>query len=160
MPAALRPQVVHQCGAAHLAEARARYRAAAVDAEVVPFIDEIAVRYAWADVALCRAGAITASELSTAGVAAILVPLVVSTTDHQRTNAEFLARHGAAIHLPQPTADASTLAALLGGLTREQLLAIAVAARALGRADATALVAGAIERIAAASPLAADGSAR
>ena len=144
-----RPRVIHQCGARHVEAVRAAYRAAGVDAEIVPFIDNIAQRYAAADVVLCRAGAITVTELAVAGVPSILVPLVVSTTQHQRTNAEFMAGRDAAIHLPQSELTPERLAQTLGGLTRERLLAIANAARALGRPDATATVAGVIERVAA-----------
>ncbi len=144
-----RPRVIHQCGARHVEAVRAAYRAAGVDAEIVPFIDNIAQRYAAADVVLCRAGAITVTELAVAGVPSILVPLVVSTTQHQRTNAEFMAGRDAAIHLPQSDLTPERLAQTLGGLTRERLLAIANAARALGRPDATATVAGVIERVAA-----------
>lgn len=143
-----RPQVVHQCGAAHVESTRAAYLDAGIAAEVVPFIDDIARRYAQADVVLCRAGAITVTELTAAGVAAILVPLVVSTTTHQRTNAEFLAAHGAAIHLPQHELTAARLADVLRGLTRERLGAMAAKARALGKPDATRVVADAIEHIA------------
>jgi UDP-N-acetylglucosamine--N-acetylmuramyl-(pentapeptide) pyrophosphoryl-undecaprenol N-acetylglucosamine transferase len=149
MDAATRPRVVHQCGSAHVEAARAAYAAAGVDAEVVAFIDDIAARYAAADVVICRAGAITVSELCVAGIASILVPLVVSTTAHQRTNAEFLAQHGAAIHLPQSELNAERLATLLGGLTREQLGAMAARARGLGKPDAARVVADAIEHIAA-----------
>lgn len=143
-----RPRVVHQCGAAHLEATRAAYRAAGVEAEVVPFIDDIAARYAAADVVLCRAGAITVAELCAAGVPALLVPLVVKTTAHQRSNAEFLARHGAAIHLPQQELTAERLAQVLRSLTRERLAAMAERARALGKPEATKRVADAIEHIA------------
>jgi UDP-N-acetylglucosamine--N-acetylmuramyl-(pentapeptide) pyrophosphoryl-undecaprenol N-acetylglucosamine transferase len=127
---------------------RRAYAEASVDAEVVPFIDDMARRYAEADVVVCRAGAITVTELAVAGVASVLVPLVVSTTQHQRTNAEFLAAHGAAVHLPQVELTADRLAGLLDGLTRERLLSMAEAARALGRPDATATVAAVIEKVA------------
>ncbi len=116
---------------------------------VVPFIDDIARRYAEADVVLCRAGAVTVTELTVAGVASLLVPLIVSTTQHQRTNAEYLAARGAALHLPQADLTAERLASLLEGLTRERLVAMASAARALGRPDATATVAAVIEKVAA-----------
>jgi UDP-N-acetylglucosamine--N-acetylmuramyl-(pentapeptide) pyrophosphoryl-undecaprenol N-acetylglucosamine transferase len=149
--AARRPRVVHQCGAAHVDATRAAYRAAGVDAEVIPFIDDIAARYAAADLVLCRAGAITVTELCVAGVAAILVPFVVRTTQHQRTNAEFLAQHGAAIHLPQSEMTPATLARRIGELTRAELVAMAERARALGKPNATRLVADAIEHIAAVS---------
>ena len=81
---------------------QAGYAAAGgVQGEVLPFIDDMAAALADADLVLCRAGAITVSEICAAGSAAILVPLVVSTTSHQRDNARFLAQHGAGIHLPQ-----------------------------------------------------------
>jgi UDP-N-acetylglucosamine--N-acetylmuramyl-(pentapeptide) pyrophosphoryl-undecaprenol N-acetylglucosamine transferase len=143
-----RPRVVHQCGSAHVDATRQAYAGAGVAAEVIAFIDDIAAQYAQADVVLCRAGAITVTELTVAGVAALLVPFVVSTTRHQRTNAEFLAQHGAAIHLPQPELDAARLAEVLGGLDRDRLADMARRARALGRPGATGVVANAIEHIA------------
>ena len=143
-----RPNVVHQCGKAHVEATRAAYAGAGVEAEVMPFIDDMAQRYAQADVVLCRAGAITVTELTAAGVAAVLVPLVVSTTAHQRSNAELLAAQGAAIHLPQSELSAQRLADLLRGLTRERLGEMAARARALGRPDATRIVADAIEHVA------------
>ena len=106
IPAERRPQVVHQCGAKHLDAVRTAYAKAGVQAEIVTFIDDMAARYAEADLVLARAGAITVTELAAAGVPSILVPLVVSTTHHQRTNAEFMAAKNAAIHLPQGEADA------------------------------------------------------
>lgn len=156
LPAALallapaqRPRVVHQCGAKHAEAVQSAYRNAGVDAEIIPFIDDIAARYAAADVVLCRAGAITVSELAVAGAASVLVPLVVSTTHHQRTNAEFMAGHGAAIHLPQSEATAPRIAQLIAELTRERLQRMAEAARALGKPDATETVASVIEKVAA-----------
>ena len=142
-----RPRVWHQCGAGNEASTRAAYAAAGVAAEVWPFLDDVADRYARADVVLCRAGAVTVSELCAAGVASVLVPFVASTTAHQRDNAEFLAAHGAAIHLPQAGFDAQALARLLGGLQRDELERMARQARALGRPDATKTVADEIERL-------------
>ena len=110
IPAERRPCVLHQCGAGNMENVRRAYAEAGVDAEVVPFIDDMARRYAEADVVVCRAGAITVTELAVAGVASVLVPLVVSTTQHQRTNAEFLAARGAAMHLPQVELTAARLA--------------------------------------------------
>lgn len=143
-----RPQVVHQCGAGHVEAARAAYARASVEADVRGFIDDMAACYESADLVVCRAGAITVSELCAAGVASILVPFVVSTTDHQRDNALFLSSRGAALHLPQDELSAQSLAALLEGLDRERLLKIARAARSLGHADAAAEVAGCLERLA------------
>ena len=89
------------------------------------------------------------TELAAAGVPSILVPLVVSTTNHQRTNAEFMAARNAAIHLPQSDLTAERLAALLAGLERPKLLAMAEAARAVGKPKATETVATVIEKVAA-----------
>ena len=147
LPPDRRPQVMHQCGGAHVEATRARYAQAGVPADVRGFIDDIASDYEQADLVVCRAGAITVSELCAAGVAAILVPLVVSTTDHQRFNAEFLASRGAALHLPQERFDAPALAQLLGSLTRGRILDMAMRARSLGHPDATAAVAAAIESL-------------
>jgi UDP-N-acetylglucosamine--N-acetylmuramyl-(pentapeptide) pyrophosphoryl-undecaprenol N-acetylglucosamine transferase len=148
MPAASRPRVVHQCGAAHDQATREAYARVGVVAEVMPFIDEMARRYAEADVVICRAGAITVAELAAAGVASMLVPLVLSTTAHQRANAEFMAAAGAAVHLPQAELAPPRLAQALAGLDRAQLAAMAGRARAIGRPEATRTVADAIEHIA------------
>jgi len=142
-----RPQVVHQTGQAHAEAVRAAYAAAGVDAEILPFIDDMAARLAGCDLMLCRAGAITVSELCAAGVPSVLVPLVVSTTSHQRDNAQWLAEHGAAIHLPQSELTPQHLAEVIRGLTRERLLAMAVAARRVAKPDAAAKVADEIEKL-------------
>ena len=143
-----RPRVVHQCGAKNVEATRAAYAQAGVEAEVLPFIDDMAARYAAADLVVCRAGAITVTELTAAGVPSVLVPFVVKTTAHQRSNAEFLAAHGAAIHVPQAQFTAEHLAKVLGGLDRARLQQMAEQARALGKPEATRVVADAIEHIA------------
>ena len=143
-----RPRIVHQSGERHYETVRVAYETAGVEAEVVAFVDDMAARYAAADIVICRAGAITVTELTVAGVASVLIPLVVSTTHHQRTNAEYMASRGAAIHLSQADLTPDRLAELLRGLTRTRLLAMAEAARALGKPDATATVASVIERVA------------
>ncbi|WP_396267935.1 undecaprenyldiphospho-muramoylpentapeptide beta-N-acetylglucosaminyltransferase [Ideonella sp.] len=147
IPADQRPLVTHQTGMAHLDDVRARYVTLGVEAEVLPFIDNMAERLAHCDVMLCRAGAITVSELCAAGVASVLVPLVVSTTSHQRDNAQWLAEHGAAIHLPQTELTPQHLAEVIRGLSRERLLAMAVAARRVAKPDAAAKVADEIEKL-------------
>lgn len=149
IPPDRRPQATHQCGAKHLDAVRSAYAKAGVQAEIVTFIDDMAERYAQADVVLARAGAITVTELAAAGVASILVPLVVSTTQHQRTNAEFMAAKDAAIHLPQTEATVERLTELLAGLDRARLQAMAEAARALGKPKAAETVATVIEKVAA-----------
>ncbi|HET6599670.1 MAG TPA: undecaprenyldiphospho-muramoylpentapeptide beta-N-acetylglucosaminyltransferase, partial [Burkholderiaceae bacterium] len=143
--AAQRPRVTHQTGQAHHAAVQAAYRNAQIEADVRPFIDDMAQQLADCDVIVCRAGAVTVSELCAAGVAAVLVPLIVSTTSHQRDNAQWLAGHGAGVHLPQSELSPGALADLLSGLTRETLLNMANKARALATPNAAARVADEIE---------------
>lgn len=147
-----RPQVLHQAGQAEVEQVRQAYAAAGVAAQVVPFVEDMPAQLADCDLMLCRSGAITVSELCAAGVAAVLVPLVLSTTSHQRDNAEWMASHGAARHLPQAELTAPALAALLGSLTREELLRMAERARSLARPQAAARVADEIERLAPLTP--------
>lgn len=142
-----RPQLTHQTGAGELDKVRAAYAAAGVQAEVLPFIDNMAERLADCDLMLCRSGAVTVSELCAAGVPALLVPLVVSTTAHQRDNAQFMAQHGAALHLPQAELSAESLAERLRGLQRAQLLQMAERAHALARPRAAGRVADEIEKL-------------
>ncbi len=136
-----RPHVVHQSGAKHLDALRAGYAAAGVAAELRPFIEDMAQAYADADVAICRAGAITVAELAAVGVASILVPFPFAVDDHQTTNARYLADAGAAILVQQRDLSAEKLADTLRGLTRERLLEMAEKARALGKPEATRAVA-------------------
>jgi UDP-N-acetylglucosamine--N-acetylmuramyl-(pentapeptide) pyrophosphoryl-undecaprenol N-acetylglucosamine transferase len=151
MSEAQRPQVTHQTGSANLAAVQADYQRAQLQAEVLPFIDDMAARLADCDVIVCRAGAVTVSELCAAGVAAVLVPLIVSTTSHQRDNAQWLAGGGAGIHLPQSELSPRKLADLLTGLTRDALIAMATKARALAKPKAAARVADQIEELVAAA---------
>lgn len=145
-----RPQVTHQTGAAHHATVRSAYAAAGVEAEILPFIDDMATRLADCDVIVCRAGAVTVSELCAAGVSAVLVPLVISTTSHQRDNAAWLASHGAGVHLPQTELSPRKLADVIMGLSRDGLLAMATKARTLAKPRAAARVADEIEGLVAA----------
>jgi UDP-N-acetylglucosamine--N-acetylmuramyl-(pentapeptide) pyrophosphoryl-undecaprenol N-acetylglucosamine transferase len=147
LPPQQRPRVTHQTGSAHIDAVRSAYAEAGIDAEALPFIDDMAARLAQCDVIVCRAGAVTVSELCAAGVPAILVPLIVSTTAHQRDNAEYMARHGAALHQPQAELTPQRLAALLASLTRPALLQMAEKARALSRPQAAARVADQIEAL-------------
>lgn len=149
MSAAQRPVVTHQCGAAHLAVVQKTYADANLNATVLPFVNDMAAALAECDVLVCRAGAITVSEICAAGVASVLVPLVLRTTTHQRDNAEWLAGQGAGLHLPQTELTPQRLADLLASLTRERLLALATQARTLAQPDAAARVADEIERLAA-----------
>jgi UDP-N-acetylglucosamine--N-acetylmuramyl-(pentapeptide) pyrophosphoryl-undecaprenol N-acetylglucosamine transferase len=138
---AARPRVLHQAGAGRDGEVRSRYQQHGVAAEVVAFIDEIAARYAETDLIVCRAGATTVAEIAAAGIASLLVPYPHSVDDHQTINARFLADRGGALLIPQSELTAQRLAGVLGGFTRERLLAMAQAARATGRPEATRSVA-------------------
>ncbi len=136
-----RPLVTHQSGAKQIDDLRAAYAAAGVEAQLLPFIDDMAARYAAADLVVCRAGALTIAELAAAGVASVLVPFPQAVDDHQTGNARFLSEAGAAILLPQRELTPEKLAALLRELTREKLAAMAEKARALAKPEATRAVA-------------------
>jgi UDP-N-acetylglucosamine--N-acetylmuramyl-(pentapeptide) pyrophosphoryl-undecaprenol N-acetylglucosamine transferase len=141
IPRESRPAVVHQTGERHVEAVRAAYRDAGVAAECVAFIDDIAARYAAADLVVCRGGATTVAELAAVGVGAIVVPLPGAIADEQSANAAFLADAGAAVKVAQAELTPEALAARIRAATRESLLAMAVAARRLARTDAAARVA-------------------
>jgi UDP-N-acetylglucosamine--N-acetylmuramyl-(pentapeptide) pyrophosphoryl-undecaprenol N-acetylglucosamine transferase len=141
MPEAARPRVVHQAGAQHLEAVRARYAECGVTGEVLAFIDDMAARYAQADVVVCRAGAMTVAELAAAGVPGVLVPYPHAVDDHQTANARFLVAQNAALLLPQAELSPQRLADLLAGLDRARLLTMARSARALGKPEAARVVA-------------------
>jgi len=134
----IRPQVRHQCGARGLEAARAAYAEARVEADVLPFIDDMAEALSWADLAVCRAGAMTIAELQAAGLGAILVPLPVATDDHQTKNAEVMVRSGAARLIQERDLTPERLGEALGelGPDRARLLKMAEAARASRVIDA------------------------
>ena len=140
IPPQERPEVVHQSGEKHLELLKQAYAAAGVAGHLVPFIEDMAGAYAWADLVICRAGALTISELAAAGVASILVPFPSAVDDHQTVNARFLSNAGAAILLPQSELTAEKLS-LIHSMSREQLLQMAEKARALAKPDAAADVA-------------------
>lgn len=148
IPTELRPIVTHQSGKQHIDALKAAYAVAQVQAEVVDFIDDMPRRYADADLVICRAGAITLSELTAAGVASVLVPLIVSTTSHQYANAQWMALQHAAIHLPQGEMTAEKLSILLQKLTRAECLTMALSAYAIGRRDANEMIADVLEELA------------
>jgi UDP-N-acetylglucosamine--N-acetylmuramyl-(pentapeptide) pyrophosphoryl-undecaprenol N-acetylglucosamine transferase len=140
---AARPEILHQTGARHLEATRAAYARAGVAAEVRAFIDDMAAAYAWADFAICRAGALTIAELQAAGLGAILVPFPAAVDDHQTRNAEFLVRAGAAVLAPEAGLDAERLAGAIAALAddRARRRQMAEAARAGGVTDAAATLA-------------------
>lgn len=136
-------EVRHQCGRALLEEARASYEAAAVPASLEPFIADMAAAYAWADLVVCRAGALTLAELCAAGVGSLLVPFPQAVDDHQTRNAEYLVERGAARLHPQGESLLPQLAASLQALAADpqRRLQMAQAARAIARPDAAERVA-------------------
>lgn len=137
LPAASRPVVRHQAGRS-LAAAEAAYRAAGVEAECLAFIDDMAAAYAWCDLVIARAGALTLAELAAAGVGAILVPYPHATDDHQLKNAQHFERGGAAVVLAQSEFDATRLAAELERLLGEPAAVVEMGRRShvLMHADA------------------------
>jgi UDP-N-acetylglucosamine--N-acetylmuramyl-(pentapeptide) pyrophosphoryl-undecaprenol N-acetylglucosamine transferase len=148
IPERIRPFVMHQAGTKHLDSLRKNYAEAAVEGKLVSFIENMAVCYADCDVVVCRAGALTISELAAAGVASILVPFPYAVDDHQTSNAKFLSDRNAAVLLSQSELNPQRLAELLMGFTRENLLKMAVKARELAKPDATRRVAEAcMERV-------------
>ena len=148
IPEGERPVVTHQSGKKNIDALRASYAQAGVHANVVDFIDDMAAEYANADLVICRAGAITVSELTAAGVASVLVPLVASTTSHQRDNAMWMAGKKAAIYVPQGELNPDGLAALLRSTTRDDCLAMSEAALVVGKRDANDMIARELEQLA------------
>ncbi|SIT44486.1 N-acetylglucosaminyl transferase [Paraburkholderia ribeironis] len=144
-----RPHVVHQAGAKHIEALRENYAAAGLQegegeqtaVELVPFIDDMTSAYAQADLVICRSGAMTVSEISAVGVAALFVPFPYAVDDHQTTNAAFLADNGAALVVQQRDLSAENLAGWLRSQTRETLAEMAERSRSLAKPDATEQVA-------------------
>lgn len=138
-----RPAVYHQTGRAGVAEVEAHYRELDGESRVEAFIADMAAAYAWADLVVCRAGALTIAELAAAGVGAVLVPFPYATDDHQTGNARYLVNAGAAVLLPQAELDAKKLAGVLArfSASREELFEMACRARRLARPDAARQVA-------------------
>ena len=139
LDSAERPLVVHQAGEKHLAQLRQNYEDAGVQAHCVAFIEDMAGAYEWADLIICRAGALTVAELAAAGVASLLVPFPHAVDDHQTRNAEFLSLVGAATLLPQEqlTPEAVSQFCRTPPATLQEM---AARARALARPEATAEV--------------------
>lgn len=136
---ALRPEVRHQAGRQHADITAQRYREVGVEAEVMPFITDMADAYAWADLVVCRAGALTVSELAAAALPALLIPLPHAIDDHQTANANYLVKAGAALLLVQRATDAAGFAECFSELTkhRERLAAMSAMAGKLAKPNAT-----------------------
>ncbi len=143
LPAERRPQVWHQTGGQHCEASREQYRVRGVEARVEPYIDDMAAAYSWADVVICRAGALTVSELAAAGLPALLVPYPHAIDDHQTRNARWLSERGAALLVPQDELEPQKLARQLTAWAQDPTVLIAMAerARACARPDAAEQVA-------------------
>jgi UDP-N-acetylglucosamine--N-acetylmuramyl-(pentapeptide) pyrophosphoryl-undecaprenol N-acetylglucosamine transferase len=143
LPHARRPLTVHQAGERHIEALRAAYAKAGVAAECVAFIDDMAARYAWADIVVCRGGALTIAELAAVGLGAIVVPLPGAIADEQSANARFLLDAGAAIVLPQAdlVSAGAPLAGILDRLKRAEAFTMAQNAHRVGKRDAADRVA-------------------
>jgi UDP-N-acetylglucosamine--N-acetylmuramyl-(pentapeptide) pyrophosphoryl-undecaprenol N-acetylglucosamine transferase len=143
LPADQRPAVRHQCGERHAERTRAVYAAAGVEAGIEPFIADMAEAYGWADLVVCRAGALTLAELCAAGVGSLLVPFPKAVDDHQTRNAEYLVERGAAVLVPEGAGFGDRLLQCVTPLLAQPTarLAMAEAARDAARPHAAARVA-------------------
>ena len=141
LPEQERPEIVHQAGEKHIAALQANYLAAGVQADTKAFINNMADMYAWADVVICRAGALTIAELACVGVASVLVPFPYAVDDHQTYNAKYLSDAGAAKLIQQTEFNVQKATEILRSLTREMCLEMAIKAKALAKPEATQTVA-------------------
>ena len=141
LPENIRPEVIHQAGEKHIDVLQANYHAASVNAETKAFINNMAEMYAWADVVICRAGALTVAELACVGVASVLVPFPHAVDDHQTYNAQYLSDAGAAQLIQQAEFNVQKATQILQGLTREICCEMAIKAKQLAKPEATASVA-------------------
>ncbi|MGO2135928.1 MAG: undecaprenyldiphospho-muramoylpentapeptide beta-N-acetylglucosaminyltransferase [Marinobacter sp.] len=139
LPKQERPLILHQCGEKHVEDAQASYRQHGIEADVQPFIKDMAKAYRWADIVLCRAGALTVSELCAAGIGAVLVPFPHAVDDHQTKNGQQMVNAKAALLIPQSQLTPVVLAETLGDLAKDRarVMDMAKAARTLARPDAT-----------------------
>lgn len=139
LPSQTRPLVRHQTGTQHAAACELAYQERGLNARIEPFIEDVAEALAWADLVICRAGALTVAELSAVGVAAVLVPYPHAIDDHQTANAQWLVERGAAMLAPQESLSPERLSRLLTEILsdRPRLCAMATAARAAATPDAT-----------------------
>lgn len=146
LPEQLRPEILHQCGRGNDQVTKDKYAGAKIEAKVVEFIEDMAGAYGWTDLVVSRAGAMTVAELTAVGVAAVLVPFPYATNDHQTRNAQYMSENGAAFLLPQQDLNNDSLLEIFRNLevqthSRNRILEMACAARALGRPDAVNVVA-------------------
>ncbi|NML86934.1 glycosyltransferase, partial [Polaromonas sp.] len=138
----------HQSGARQIAELRANYTAAGVQAELTPFIDDTAQAFADADLIICRAGASTVTEIAAIGAPAIFVPFPAAVDDHQTSNANFLVDHGGGWLVQQRELTPEKLAIMLQKTERTALVLAGLQAKTMQKIDATARVVAACEELA------------
>ena len=141
LPESARPEVIHQAGEKHIDALRANYHAASVAVDARAYIKDMAEMYAWADVVICRAGALTVAELACVGVASVLVPFPFAVDDHQTYNAKYLSDKSAALLIQQSEFNVAKASKMLRNLTRESCLNMAIAAKKLAKPEATESVA-------------------
>ena len=141
LPIESRPEVIHQAGEQHIAALQANYHAASVAADTKAFINNMAEMYAWADVVICRAGALTVAELACVGVASVLVPFPHAVDDHQTYNAKYLSDAGAALLIQQTEFNVAKASEILRNLTREICGEMAIKSKQLAKPNATEAVA-------------------
>ena len=148
IPAALRPRVTHQSGARQLEALRANYQSAGVDAELTPFIEDMAQAFADADLIICRAGASTVTEIAAVGAAALFVPFPSAVDDHQTANAKFLVTQGGGWLMQQHDLTPEKLAIMLQKTERLALVQSALQAKNMQKIDATTHLVAACEELA------------
>lgn len=141
LPIESRPQVIHQAGVKHIEALNANYKKTNVTADTRAFIEDMAAMYAWADFVICRSGALTVAEVSAVGLGSLMVPFPFAVDDHQTTNAAYLVAGKAGLIVQQKDLNVERLVTILSELSREECLAMAIKARALGKPEATAHVA-------------------
>lgn len=143
LPHTSQVEVWHQTGANGLKTVQAKYTSHNIQNKVEAFIDEVDHAYAWADLIICRSGAITLAEIAIVGLGAVLVPYPFAVDDHQTANARAYVAEGAAYLMSENELDANKLSDLLANILNDskQLLAMACAAHRLGRANASKRVA-------------------
>lgn len=136
-------EVKHQCGERHLADCQQHYQAAHVEAEVMAFIDDMAAAYQWADIVVCRAGALTVAEIAAAGVASIFVPYPYAVDDHQTHNAAALVTSGSSLMIKESELTAELLADKLTMLLsdKKRLHAMAISAKQHAKPEAAEVIA-------------------
>ena len=130
-------EVVHQCGKRWLTDTQNRYQGCEHNVQIKEFIEDMADVYGWADIIICRSGAMTVAEVAAVGIASILIPYPAAVDDHQTANGAFLVNAGAAILIQESDVKADELAQQLQSMDRDHLKRMACDARRVARRDAT-----------------------